>query len=116
MTENKSRLQFSIYQLLVLMTLVAIVSALMVKYNWAYLPSIVLDFYENSPIERKIVIDVGLGILPTFIFGALVWSVIRLPYLVAGYRKLQKARRERREKIQQELLARREQQPGSPFD
>ena len=114
-TTDRSR-QFNIAHLLILTTLIALLFGAVLHFEWFYFPSLIMDYYEVSPFKRKMFITLAVAMLPTFIMGVLVWSVIRMPYLIGSYRQLQKRRRDRRETLRQELLAKESEPPKSPFD
>lgn len=108
--------QFNIAQLLILTTLIALMLAAVLHFDWFYFPSVMWDYYEASPFRRKMFITLAVALLPTFIMGVLVWLVVRMPYLIANHQQLQKRRRDRREALQRELMAQESEAPKSPLD
>lgn len=109
--------QFNITQLLILTTLIALLLAAVLHFEWLYFPSLMLDFYNTSPLPRKIIIIFVVSLLPTLVMGVLVWSVFRMPYLIANHKQVQKRRNDRREKLRQEMLAKQAEAPkSSPLD
>lgn len=106
MNSPTSSSQFNIFQLLALMTIVALLLSMALHFDWFYIPELILDFYKQGTIQRKIVIIVIASLIPTFVIGVAGWAVFRVPYLITSYRAIAKKRQQRLEELRQDLVDR----------